>query len=185
MTDPIGPGAFVAVVGASGVGKDALLSFARERCGELTHFPRRAITRPPGPGEEHTPLSEAEFADARERGAFAAWWHAHGLDYGIPVSADAAIGAGRVVVVNVSRGVLDALRKRYERLVVVRVTVSDQVRAQRLQARSRESADAIAARLSRADPAPHHPVDHEIRNDTTVADGAARLMDIIASAQAA
>ncbi len=28
MTEPIGPGAFVAVVGASGVGKDALLSYA-------------------------------------------------------------------------------------------------------------------------------------------------------------
>ncbi|MCU1529094.1 MAG: phnN [Frondihabitans sp.] len=182
MTGPIGPGAFVAVTGASGVGKDTLLDIARERSDETTFFPRRAITRPPGPGEEYTPLSADEFAKARTGGAFAAYWNAHGLDYGIPVSADDAVRAGRVVVANVSRGALDALDERYERLVVVRVTVSDEVRARRLANRNRESPDDIVRRMARADPSPSRPADHEIRNDGSVEDGSAQLLRIIAAA---
>ena len=92
MTEPIGPGAFVAVVGASGVGKDALLSYARERSGPRVGFPRRTITRPPGPGEDHDPVTEEQFALARDDGAFALCWQAHGLRYGIPGSVDAEIG---------------------------------------------------------------------------------------------
>lgn len=95
MTGPIGPGAFIAVVGASGAGKDALLSYARKRAGARARFPRRAITRPPGPGEDRDPVTEAQFAAARERGAFALCWRAHGLWYGIPVSADAGVRAAR------------------------------------------------------------------------------------------
>jgi ribose 1,5-bisphosphokinase len=130
VTEPIGPGAFVAVVGASGVGKDALLAYARDRSGALARFPRRAITRPPGPGEDHDPLSEDQFTLARERGAFAVCWPAHGLRYGIPASADTDVRAGRVVVANVSRGVIGELAARYRRLVVVEVTASAEVRAQ-------------------------------------------------------
>ena len=179
MTDPIGPGAFVAVVGASGVGKDALLSYARERCGDLARFPRRAITRPPGPGEDHDPVSEDQFAQARERGAFAVCWHAHGLCYGIPAAADAEVRDGRVVVANVSRGVINELAARYLRLVVVRVTVAEEVRAQRLRARRREPEPGIGQRLARPDPAPGHRVDALINNDGSLAEGGAQLVRVI------
>ena len=179
MRGRIGPGAFVAVVGASGVGKDALLTAARER--SAAHFPRRVITRPPGPGEDFDPRSDAEFADADGRGEFAVSWRAHGLAYGLPVSVDEVIRAGRVVVANVSRAAVSALEERYDRVVVVRVTVSDDVRAARLRGRSRESGGDIARRLVRADPAPERVADHEIRNDGTVHDGAARLVEVIAA----
>lgn len=178
----IGPGAFVAVVGASGVGKDALISGARERCGPTAHFPRRAITRPPGPGEDFDSLSPAAFAAADERGDFAVSWRAHGLAYGIPAWVDEPVRAGQVVVANVSRGAVSALEARYDRVVVVRITVSDAVRAERLRARRRESAEDVAARLARADPAPGRVADHEIRNDTTVADGSSRLLAVVAAA---
>jgi ribose 1,5-bisphosphokinase len=182
VIEPIGPGAFVAVVGASGVGKDALLSYARERAGPAARFPQRAITRPPGPGEEHQPVSEEAFARARERGEFAVCWRAHGLGYGIPASADAAVRDGRVVVANVSRAVLDELAARYRRLLVVRVTVSEEVRRQRLRARGREPEPGIGQRLARPDPAPGHRVDALISNDGSVADGGARLLRIISDA---
>jgi ribose 1,5-bisphosphokinase len=182
VTEPIGPGAFVAVVGASGVGKDALLSYARERSGPRVGFPRRTITRPPGPGEDHDPVTEEQFALARESGAFALCWQAHGLCYGIPVSVDGGIRGGGVVVANVSRGVLDELDARYQRLVVVRVTVSDGVRAQRLRARQREAEAGIGQRLARADPAPGHRVDALIQNDGTLADGGDQLLRVIRDA---
>jgi ribose 1,5-bisphosphokinase len=182
VTDPIGPGAFVAVVGASGAGKDALLSYARERSGALARFPRRAITRPPGPGEDHDPVSEDQFALARARGAFAVWWHAHGLCYGIPATADDEVRDGRVVVANVSRGVISDLGARYRRLVVVRVTVSEEVRAQRLPPRRREPEPGIGQRMARPDPAPGHRVDTLINNDGSLAEAGAQLVRVIRGA---
>jgi ribose 1,5-bisphosphokinase len=182
VTEPIGPGAFVAVVGASGVGKDALLTYAREHSGALARFPRRAITRPPGSGEDHDPITEDQFAEARDRGAFALHWHAHGLWYGLPAAVDAEVRAGLVVVANVSRSVIGELGARYQRLVVVRVTVADEVRAQRLRARNRETEPGIARRLGRPDPAPDHRVDALIENDGSIAEGGARLLGIISDA---
>lgn len=180
--EPLGPGAFVAVVGASGVGKDALLSYARERSGDVARFPRRIITRPPAPGEDHDPVSEQEFDGARDRGAFAVSWAAHGLRYGIPAAADDEVRAGRAVVANVSRAVLDELARRYEQLVVVRVTVSEEVRAGRLRARGREPEAAVGRRLARADPAPGHRVDAVIDNDGSLADAGDRLVHVIRTA---
>jgi ribose 1,5-bisphosphokinase len=180
----VGPGAFIAVVGARGVGKDALLSYARDRADEAVHFPRRVITRPAGAGEDFDPVDEARFTDAAAGGAFAIWWRAHGLGYGIPASVDAHVRDGRAVVVNVSRAVLDQLAERYQRLVVVRISVSDEVRAARLRARRREESADIVRRLARVDPAPEFPVDAEIRNDGTIAEGGERLLAVIAAALA-
>ncbi|WP_052129206.1 phosphonate metabolism protein/1,5-bisphosphokinase (PRPP-forming) PhnN [Clavibacter michiganensis] len=182
MSDPIGLGPFIAVVGASGVGKDALLAAARAGSGPDAFFPRRAITRPPGPGEDFDAVGEEEFAAAAARGAFAVTWCAHGLSYGIPATADDAVRAGVAVVANVSRGMLDALASRYARLVVVRITVSEEVRAARLRERGRESADDIARRLARADPAAGRVADHEIRNHGTVEEGGRALLRVIAAA---
>jgi ribose 1,5-bisphosphokinase len=182
VTEPIGPGAFVAVVGASGVGKDALLSYARERSGALARFPRRAITRPPGPGENHDPMTSDQFSDALGRGAFAVDWHAHGLRYGIPARVDDEVRDGLVVVANVSRSVIGVLEARYRRLVVVRVTVSDEVRAERLRGRGREPESGIGQRMARPDPAPGHRVDEVIQNDGSLAEGGDQLLRIIRDA---
>jgi ribose 1,5-bisphosphokinase len=182
LAAPLGPGAFVAVVGASGAGKDALLSHARPRVPAGVLFPRRVITRPPGPGEDHDPVTVPEFAALLAMGDFAAHWDAHGLRYGIPVAADAAVADGRVVVANVSRAALGSLGARYQRLAVVLVTVSPEVRAARLRDRGREpEADALL-RLARPDPAPGHRADVVIDNSGPLEAGGEQLVRTIHAA---
>ncbi|MCM1014471.1 MULTISPECIES: phosphonate metabolism protein/1,5-bisphosphokinase (PRPP-forming) PhnN [Micrococcales] len=174
-----GDGVFFAVVGASGVGKDALLSAVKSLGRPGLVFPRRYITRGPGPGESHIPLSEAEFAWASAAGEFALEWSAHDLMYGIPREIDDIIRSGASVVVNVSRSVLHMLRKRYSRVVVIRISVCEKTQAARLLNRGRENLKQIQQRLGRPDPAPHVDVDYEVANNGTVEEGCSRLLRVI------
>ena len=108
-------GTFVAVVGPSGAGKDAVIGYARSRLGgdPRFHFVRRVITRPcDGQSEIHDTMDVAQFHAAEAAGHFALTWRAHGLLYGLPATVDALIAAGRTVVANTSRGAIDALRGR-------------------------------------------------------------------------
>jgi ribose 1,5-bisphosphokinase len=179
-TERIGPGTFVAVIGASGVGKDTLLAYARQRV-DGPVFVRRVITRPAGPEEDCDELSEDDFESMQARGGFAVSWHAHGLAYGLPRSVDTTIRAGGIAVANVSRTVLGRLEARYERLVVVRITASPAVRAARLAARGREPESSIVERLDRADPAPDAVAALQIRNDTSVSAAGERLIALFES----
>ncbi len=147
-------GTLFLVVGPSGAGKDSLIDGARTRLNgdPGVIFPRRVITRPPGSiGEDHIAVDEAEFDRLRqEDAAFALHWDAHGLRYGIPAAIDHHLSAGRHVVINVSRGVIDQARARYPRIAVVSVTVPEPVLEDRLRTRGRESEEMIHHRLSRA-----------------------------------
>jgi len=149
---PIRNGAFVAVVGPSGAGKDTLIAHARAVLADepQVEFVRRVITRPcDGTTEDHDTLDEAGFAESESAGAFALAWQAHGLSYGLPASIDRAIDNGRVAVANLSRGALPALRERYANVAVVEVTADPEILASRLAGRGRESRDEILARLAR------------------------------------
>ena len=149
---PIRNGAFVAVVGPSGAGKDTLIAHAREKLAgdRQVEFVRRVITRPcDGQTEDHDTLHDAEFVAAMAVGAFALAWEAHGLRYGLPASVDRAVGNGHVAVANVSRGALPALRERYANVAVVEVTADPEILASRLACRGRESRGEILARLAR------------------------------------
>jgi ribose 1,5-bisphosphokinase len=146
-------GRLILVVGPSGVGKDTLIAWCRSRLGEAggVVFPRRAITRPSGDdAEDHEVVSEDEFHRREAAGGFALGWRAHGLSYGVPASIAEDLAAGRTVVVNVSRSIVDAARRRFPNIRIVHVTAAPDILARRLQARGRESAIDIAARLDRA-----------------------------------
>ncbi|WP_306117294.1 MULTISPECIES: phosphonate metabolism protein/1,5-bisphosphokinase (PRPP-forming) PhnN [unclassified Roseitalea] len=145
-------GVLVAVVGASGVGKDAVIGVARQRLGERHDimFVRRTISRPADAGgEDHRPVSEAEFGALERAGAFCASWRAHGLGYGLPRAALDHVEAGGIAVANGSRRALPAIRSRFVTVRVVEITAAPEVIADRLAARGRETADQIAARLAR------------------------------------
>ena len=146
-------GTLVLVVGPSGAGKDSLIAWCRQSLAAdpAVVFPRRGVTRAADAGaEDHDVATEAEFEAAVARGAFALHWRAHGLGYGIPASIAADLAAGRNVVVNVSRAVIDEARDRFPPVRIAVVTAPPEVLAERLRRRNREAVGDIALRLARA-----------------------------------
>jgi ribose 1,5-bisphosphokinase len=178
----IGPGRLVLVVGPSGAGKDTLIALARAGCADdpTVVFPRRIVTRASSAAEDHEIVSEEAFDAAGRQGAFAFWWSAHGLKYALPAAIDADIRAGRTVLCNVSRAMVQHLRQRYAHVTVVLVTAPREVLSARLAARSRSTDGAAAGRLDHAAPAAHdlHP-DVVIENIDTAERGAEQLRDAI------
>ena len=152
-SDLIGPGRLILVVGPSGAGKDTLIAGARAACRDdaTVVFPRRVVTRPASNFEDNDFVSKAAFEQAAAKGAFAFWWSAHGHDYGIPLAIDFDIESGRTVVCNVSRTMVDVVRKRYAHVMTILITAPKDILAARLATRDRASDGRILERLSRND----------------------------------
>ncbi|WP_018043927.1 MULTISPECIES: phosphonate metabolism protein/1,5-bisphosphokinase (PRPP-forming) PhnN [unclassified Methylobacterium] len=169
------PGGFVLVVGPSGAGKDTLLRLAREALAHESRFvfPRRLVTRAPSAHEDNVAISEEAFTDGAASGAFALHWRAHGLGYAIPGETLDHARAGRVVVCNVSRRIVQAARLAQPSVSVVSVTASPDILARRLAARGRPEDGDLRARLDRV-----VPIEAEctIRNDTDPDSAAAELI---------
>lgn len=164
----------MAVVGPSGAGKDTLIRAAMADRTDLV-LSRRVISRPPAPeSEDYEGVTEAEFDTRQTSGDFVLHWQAHGLRYGIPASVEDLLAEGTTVLVNLSRGMIEAARAQFDPFRVITVTAPGKVLASRLASRGRESAEDIAARLERADHAlPKGPDVWTIDNGGEVEDGIA------------
>jgi ribose 1,5-bisphosphokinase len=176
---PIGPGRLVLVVGPSGAGKDTLLNLARAACAGDPGiiFPRRVVTRPASPAEDNAQVTLDAFREALAGGDFAMHWEAHGHRYALPRSIDDDVRAGRTVVFNASRTVIETGRRAYAHVVVVSITAPPNLLAERLASRGRDSDGPIEPRLRRA-------VDEAVADATIVNVGAIesharRLVQII------
>ena len=112
-------------------------------------FPRRIVTREASPSEDNRHLDAQSFRAALAQGEFAVHWEAHGHCYALPRGIADDIRAGRAVVANVSRTVLEAMRRAYADVVVVEITAPPEVLAERLSMRARDSDGAIEPRLRR------------------------------------
>ena len=135
-------------------------------------FVRRVITRPSqAGGEDHESVSESDFALRR----FALQWSAHGLYYGIPIDIVQDLARGRVVVANVSRGVIIQAADLHS-VCVIEVTAPPQVLAERLAARGRETTDDVSKRLARSVSLPSHVAVDTIVNDGTLAKATERFI---------
>ncbi|HEX2826523.1 MAG TPA: phosphonate metabolism protein/1,5-bisphosphokinase (PRPP-forming) PhnN [Burkholderiales bacterium] len=174
------------VVGASGVGKDSLIAYARERLAtsRAIVFAHRYITRPAECGREnHIELSCAEFAQRERLGLFAMSWESHGYRYGIGVEIDAWLAQGLSVVVNGSRDYVPQVRRRYPDIGVVWVSAPPEVVESRLQSRGRESSREIEARLERNSRLGVEAPDDVLRidNDGTLETAGERLIALLSS----
>jgi ribose 1,5-bisphosphokinase len=147
----IGPGRLVLVVGPSGAGKDTLLNLARAACAGNSGivFPQRLVTREASAAEDNVQLDGEAFPRLLAEGAFTVHWEAHGHRYALARSVEDEVRAGRTVVANVSRTVVDLLRKNYAEVLVVAITAPPEILAARLAARGRGSDGAIEQRLGR------------------------------------
>lgn len=179
----IGPGRFVLVVGPSGGGKDTIIAGAKEACLNNPNvvFPRRVVTRAVSAAEDHDSLDDATFERALNDGAFAFWWRAHGLKYGIPRCVNDDIRANRTVVCNVSRAVVASLRVRYPNVFVVLVTAPPEILATRLASRSRGTDGPLDQRLKRNDAFVELSTDHTINNTGAPNKAVQQLLNIINS----
>lgn len=146
-------GKFILIVGPSGAGKDTLIDYVRQKLQDepRVHFVRRVISRPAAVGEDHESVADDEFLRRIEEGAFALYWQAHGLSYGIPSDIDLCLARGDVVIANGSRAMVAEARRRYPQLLIINVTAPMGVLAKRLVERGRENLESIRQRLIRSE----------------------------------
>ena len=149
------PGRLIYLMGPSGAGKNSLIASAREKLNKnkQLYFLPRYVTRQvseQASGDDDFSISAAAFAHYKHIGAFALDWEAHGYCYGVSVTLDTLLRAGKCVVVNGSRAYLETARKKYPQMTAVLITVPADVARTRLEMRARENMDAINARVERA-----------------------------------
>ncbi len=178
-TGLIGPGRLVLVVGPSGAGKDTLIGLAQAACADDPGvvFPQRVVTREASSFENNAAVSPMMFGQMLAHGEFAFQWEAHGLRYGVPRAIVDDIRGGRVIVVNVSRTIVELARRSYANVTVVSVTAPPDILAQRIADRDRASDGQLDGRIRRtvvsAEP------DVVINNVGPAQDHAAQLLRVI------
>ncbi|MFX0023382.1 MAG: hypothetical protein ACFE9S_13730 [Candidatus Hermodarchaeota archaeon] len=146
-------GTLFLVVGNSGSGKDSIISgVIKKYPSELKNIyaPKRYITRPPSKFEENISISPDEFAKMEMKEYFALKWHIYDLDYGISREIDDYLKNGHPVIINVSRTIINEVRKKYENVKVIFIEVPFEITYQRIKDRKRESEELLKARIERA-----------------------------------
>jgi ribose 1,5-bisphosphokinase len=140
------------VIGASGVGKDSVMEYAREKINGASPviFAHRYITRPANAGgENHVSLSKSEFELMERSGLFAFHWNSHDHSYGIGIEIYMWLKHGFNVVVNGSREYLSQAQQKSKNLEVVLITAKPETIKERLLKRGRENQEEIDQRLLR------------------------------------
>jgi len=175
------------VIGASGVGKDTVMNYARTSINgsEKIIFAHRYITRPPFTGNEnHIYLSTEEFKARIENNLFALHWESHAQFYGIGVEINQWLESGFNVVVNGSRQYLPVARQIYPDMVVVLIDASPEIISERLAYRGRETAEEIKKRIARtAEISTDLKNCIKILNDGAITDAGEEFINIICLTQ--
>jgi guanylate kinase len=150
------PGALIIISGPSGVGKTTICRQIVEALDAFLSV--SATTRPPRKGEvdgvSYRFMNREAFLEQLERGAFLEYAEVYGGHYyGTPAEpVRQALETGRAVVLEIEIDGTIQVMRRYPEAVSVYIlapTAADQ--QDRILGRKKDSADAIAERLSKAD----------------------------------
>ena len=173
-------GRLIAVVGASGVGKDSVISGVIEAAPSIRKV-RRIITRPAEPdGEDHSEATREAFNTMVSQRAFCLHWAAHGYSYGIPASVLTQISEGEQCLANLSRSVLTTAADLFPSMLVLNITVKSATLAQRLAQRGRENHAQITSRLERVvSPISTELNVNDISNDGSLESTVATALDVL------
>ena len=148
-------GTLFVVSAPSGAGKTTLCREARLRIPELA-YSVSCTTRAPRPGEvdgsDFRFVSREAFLAMRDRGELAEWATVHGNLYGTPARPlEAALDAGRDVLLDIDTQGAAQLRRRYPEAVLIFVVAPSMAELeQRLRERRSDADQDIARRLERA-----------------------------------
>jgi phosphonate metabolism protein PhnN/1,5-bisphosphokinase (PRPP-forming) len=178
MTNP--PGLWVLVCGASGAGKDSVITWAAQHL-ELRDdivFARRMVTRAPHPGSDHDAVTQSHFGALTASQALVWYWEAHGFQYGIDAHYADDVAAGRTVVVNGSRAHA-AAQASSEHVRVVQIVADASLLASRMAQRGRDAPEDVARRLARNAALPHFMSDCTILNHGELAHAGRQLADYL------
>ncbi len=167
------------VVGASGAGKDTLISHAIRHRPDIVVMPR-AVTRQ-AEARGNIEVTTEEFTLMRYRDEFSLSWDAHGLHYGVPKSIEEKLTSGQAVILNGSRSIVEEAREKFSPLRIIHITAPIDILTRRLYDRGREDDQSIDHRLGRSGRAlPQGPDVITIDNSGSVEDGVAAFLEALA-----
>ncbi|MBN2151697.1 MAG: phosphonate metabolism protein/1,5-bisphosphokinase (PRPP-forming) PhnN, partial [Candidatus Lokiarchaeota archaeon] len=144
-------GTMFLLVGNSGSGKDSILAWAKDHWTCKTKqllVAERYITRPESPEtEKFVSLSVEEFERMDANGDFSLTWVSYGMHYGVKKDITDELRRGNLVIVNVSRQIIDDTLARFPGTKIIFVQVPIDTIVQRIQDRGRETGDQVRARI--------------------------------------
>ena len=175
-------GQLIGVVGASGVGKDSVISGIVNSSPEIK-LVRRTITRAPNlGGEDYDSVSQTEFDQRLAKGDFCLHWQAHKLSYGIPASVLTDVHDGKQCLANLSRGALTEAAVVFPKMLVLTITASAETITKRLSQRGRENDVEIVLRLARSTyPLPANINAHQIDNNGSLQQAVEQSLQVLNS----
>ena len=177
-------GTLFLLIGNSGSGKDSLIQWVLNAWppAKMPPFvPIRVITRPPSPETEgFESISEEEFHQMAEAGAFSLQWKSYGNYYGVRNEIKEELANGRSVLVNVSRQIVDETRKRFPKVKVIFVQVPLTMIEARVRSRGREIGSDLEERVVRARENPEFPnADYIIDNSSSIDIAGKQFLNIL------
>lgn len=135
----------ILIVGASGVGKDTLISHAKEELEDSFNFVKRYVTRKPDINEDNYFVDNYAFEILKNNGFFISHWEAHNNYYGISKNSIQS----SINIISISRAKVEDFEKIFENVYTIEISVSKEELRKRLILRKRESLEEIEERINR------------------------------------